>query len=235
MPTSPPIARRAWSMRGGVAMPVVSASVIAAAPPSRSRMTRSTTCSMAMSPSYGEPKVHDTTASTGTPPATRQMAPIWATDSAISILTLRRLYSADAEIVTVNSSTPAASRHLGAAQVGNERGAHHPVGPSHGGDDFGRARHRRNGRWADERGHLEVSHPGGEQRVDQCDPIGDRDGRLALQPVASGHIADLHDRSVASARPRRRRSRSRRASPAPSRATSASTRLGRHAPCTASS
>ena len=80
-------------MRRGVAMPVVSASVMAVAPCARSRSASIATSPAAMSPSYGEPKAHEMTASTGTPcrAASRQMRPICSTESSMVIFTLRWL------------------------------------------------------------------------------------------------------------------------------------------------
>src|SRR4051812_33268833 len=62
-----------------------------------------------MSPSYGEPNAHDTTASTGTAPASSQISPTCARDSSTVMCTFFSLYVGDAEIVTVISSTSASS------------------------------------------------------------------------------------------------------------------------------
>src|SRR4051794_26760409 len=61
-----------------------------------------------MSPSYGEPNAHETTASTGSPPSTSLvMAATASTDSSVDIWTFFWLYVSDADTVTVSPPTPA--------------------------------------------------------------------------------------------------------------------------------
>ena len=59
-------------------------------------------------------------ASTGTPvaAAARQIFSMWARDSATDIFTLRWLYVSEAEMVTVSSSTSAASANSAPLRLG---------------------------------------------------------------------------------------------------------------------
>ena len=147
------------------------------------------------SPSYGQPNAVDTIASTGVPGAVGQRGELGSPpsiDSSTERFTLRRLCVSLALTTTSSSSTAGRERQLGALHVGHQRPVRRHPGrrvmpamtssaPAMGGIAFGRH----------ERHRLDLAQPGGAQRVDQPDPVLDRDRRLVLQAVARAHLADL--------------------------------------------
>ena len=95
-------------MRRGLAVPVVSARVTRSTPAARTLATTSATDRTETS-SKGEPKQHDTTASTATGGApVARMPASWSSDSATVIPTFLALYPSLAETVTVSCRTPLA-------------------------------------------------------------------------------------------------------------------------------
>ncbi len=76
-----------------------------------------------VSPLYGEPKQHETTASTGRTPAIATMSEIAASLSATVMCTFFSLYTGSAEIVTVSASMPAATAISAPRRLGTS--AHH--------------------------------------------------------------------------------------------------------------
>ena len=179
--------------RAGVAIPVVSASVSCVTPRSSNRRASAATSAGSVSPLYGEPKQHDTTASTGLPLAIgddvgdRGLA---VGDRHVHVLLVVCGVGGDRDGQRLDVR---GNRQLGTAPVGHERPPRDvglAVDRREHGVGIGHRRHRLGRHEAD---RLDVAHTGRCQCVDEPGSLGGGDGLLGLQTVAR---SDLPDRDV---------------------------------------
>ena len=187
---SVPTASTTSATRRGVAMPVVSAQVMAAQPLSRSRcgqggdVGRGDLALVGRAEAAAEHRVDRDVAGHRADPGDG-LGRLVDRHAHVALAVGLRHRRGDGELVDL-----ALERQLGAPHVRHQRRVAHARRPRHRGQHLGGPRHGRHRLRRHERHRLDAGHPGGDQRLDEPHPVLDRDRRLRLEPVPRPDVTD---------------------------------------------